>query len=147
MKELRRCKCRVPEPKPARPQQCVRCGDLLDPTWTSNDSTLAAFLDRFERTFPAYPHTPSYWTDMRLHLEARERAGRRTFRESFHGRDNVKEAREEVCDLALYTFLDGLVQLRAGEEQDVAVAMELMHHASESYRLLNVLRHKRHGAP
>lgn len=148
MTDLRECECAVPEPNLSpHKKACIRCGFLIPTRWSSNDETLRDFLDGFERTFAAWPHIPEWWNTFRVHLEARERAGRKTFRQTFLGRNNIQEAREEVVDLGLYVFLDGLKQKRGGGENDADVVMELMRHAAEAYRLLDVLQHKRHGAP
>lgn len=144
--ELRECPCPVPEPhpNPRKGATCVRCGYVLGPTWASGDATLAEFLDRFEDTFPV---VPDWWHDVRLHVEARERAGRKQFRQTFLGRNNLHECREEIIDGILYVWLDTLVGRRAGADEETDVVLEIVNHFAQAYRGLAQLKAKHHGAP
>ncbi|MBA2715187.1 MAG: hypothetical protein H0U55_16755 [Rubrobacteraceae bacterium] len=148
---MRICQCPKPrpDPNPRRASSCVACGSHFDPAWESNDETVAEFFDRYERALPTWPHVPESVRTFRIHCEARERAGRKTFGMAYLDRDNLREGLEEASDLALYVFLDLLKERRAGNlpHYETDVAMQLVHHAAESYRLLHVMTAKRHGAP
>jgi len=140
----RECRCPVPEPKLNRPTTCVRCAGTLETDWACNDKTLARFLDRLEETIPAPGEA---WQQFRLHIEAREAAGRSTFRQTFLGKDLLVEAREEATDLALYLALHSLQRLRAGEDQNMDLILTVAHHAYLAYRGTLELHHKERGAP
>lgn len=141
---LRECACPVPEPKPQRPSVCVRCGFSLDTDWVCNDRTVDAFLDRLGETIPGKGEA---WQHFRLHLEAREAAGRDTFRQSFLGKDLLQEAREEAVDLALYLCLHSLKRLRSCDDQHMDLVLTVAHHAYQAYAATFDLYHKEHGAP
>lgn len=149
MSDLLRCTCPEPVPKIAKPSACVKCGHLIDPAWTSSDQTVAEFFDAYERCLPEWPNISDSTRTFRIHAEQRERAGRRTFGMAYLNRENLPEAKEEVVDLALYVMLDYLREVRreATSHYETDVAMQLVHHAAESYRLLGVIAAKRHGAP
>lgn len=141
---MRECRCSVPEPKINRPTRCVRCAGSLDTDWACNDRTLAAWLDRLGDTIP---HKGEEWKQFRLHIEAREAAGRSTFRQTFLGKNLLQEAREEATDLALYMCLHSLQRLRAGEDRNMDLLLTVAHHAYLAYLGTIELHHKEQGAP
>ncbi len=147
---LRECACKVPEPHtdPRKAHACVRCGFVLGPAWTSSNETVAAFFDSLARTFPSWPHVPPWFENFRLHCEAREFAGRKTFRQTFHARDNAAEGFEEAADGALYALFDSLKTRRAeGDDPDLDLALTAAYHFGLAYKALEDRRHKRRGAP
>lgn len=141
---LRECECPVPEPKLQKPTVCVRCGFSIDTDWVCNDRTVANFLDRLGETIIG---GGEMWQQFRLHLEAREAAGRSTFRQTFLGKDLLQEAREEAVDLALYLCLQSLKRLRAGDDQHMDLVLTVAHHAYQAYAATIELHHKELGAP
>lgn len=141
---MRTCRCPVPEPKLNRPTTCVRCGYSLDTDWVCNDRNLARVLDRLAETIPGRGEA---WRQFRLHIEAREAAGRSTFRQTFLGKNLLQEAREEATDLALYMCLHSLQRLRAGEDRNMDLLLTVAHHAYLAYLGTIELHHKEQGAP
>lgn len=141
---LRECQCRVPEPKINKPSTCVRCGYSLVTDWVCSDRNVARFLNRLSETIPRGGEA---WEQFRIHLEAREAAGRSTFRQSFLGKNLLQEAREEAVDLALYMALHALQRLRAGEDQNIDLLMTAANHAFLAYKATLELHHKEMGAP
>lgn len=147
MTDLRECQCETPEPKVNKPHVCVRCGYTLSLNWTSNDATLKEFLDRLEESMPAAGEA---FRQFRLHVEARELAGRPIFRQTFLSRPNLlRDIREEASDGALYACLDNLKQRRAtgADEDSIDLLLTAAFHAYKMFEATLELEAKRHGAP
>lgn len=140
---LRECACPVPNPKPQKPDFCVRCGFVIPAHWTCNARTIDAFLDRLDGALPGED-----LSGFREHVIVRELAGRDRFQHSFLGRENCAEGQEEAVDLALYALLDTLKARREGRgEEDMDLALTAAMHAFHAHEALARLRAKRGGAP
>ncbi len=141
------CACPIPRESvnPRTNGSCVACGKIIDPNWSSNDQTLGTFLDRLRDAFPGEP--PEGFDLFRRHCEHRERAGRKTFGESFHGRDNLAEGLEELVDLVLYMHLDILKSRRAGGDEDWDTALSAAFHAVKSREFVRQRIARRSGSP
>lgn len=141
---VRECECPVPEPKHNRPSVCVRCGFSLDTDWACNDKTLTRFMDRLAECMPGAGET---FQQFRLHVEAREAAGRTTFRQTFLGKDMKQNAREEYADACMYVFMDTLKAIREGRDLNMDLALEEAFHAFKGWELSVIRHHKELGAP
>jgi hypothetical protein len=149
--------CRCPHPVgfevAHKADTCVKCGRFINPLWTSNDKTLAAFFDRLARSiFPTNdltgrPAVSEDWLTFRRHVEARELEGRPKFGHRFLSRDNIWDAREEAADLALYALLDVLRARRDGTDEVLNHALNVAQKAFEGYSALSTIRRVRSGSP
>ncbi len=133
------CGCEKPieTVDPRWPGSCVRCGNRIEPRWTSNDATVAEFFDRLEECFPG--ETPAWVQIFRRHCEARELAGRDTFGYEFLARNNPAEGLEEAADGANYAFFDILQSRRDGDEEEWALALTAAYHFAHAYRALGLM--------
>ena len=143
---LRVCECPAPEPhvKPGREGFCVKCDAALDPRWTCSADNTREFLRRLEE---ANPGAGEPFQRFEAQILRRQRAGESTFRQSFLSRDNLSEAQEECSDLAMYAALHCLVQRRAGQDEEMDIALEIAGHAAKAFELLEIWRAKTHGRP
>lgn len=130
---LRECACPVPAPKPQKPTVCVKCGYSLDTEWACNGKTLDRFLERMDGIIPTDERTQSAWQMFRLHITAREAAGRKQFGQSFLGKNMTAEGREEESDSGMYAFMKSLQRLRAGQDQHMDLIMEWAYHSFMAY--------------
>jgi len=120
--------------------------------WESNNETVTEFFDRLEEaTLPrrgpapdAGWNIPAWFERFRLHCEVRELAGRKTFGNTFHNRDNCREAQEEAADAALYSFFQTLVSRRAAQDENYELALTAAFHAAKLHEALDNLRSRRH---
>ena len=147
MVPLKGCACKAPQPRvrPGRQDWCERCSLYIDPAIACNDATVREFFDRLADAMPVRGEA---WDLFRMECEAREFAGRSRFRQSFHGRHNLREAAEEATDGALYCFLDTLVVRREGRgDEDIDLALTAAHHFYRAFEAAARLRAKRMGAP
>ena len=147
MAPLKCCACKVPQPKvkPGKQDWCERCSLFIDPAIACNDMTVREFFDRLA---DAMPYRDATWDRFRIECEAREFAGRARFKQSFHGRQNLREAAEEAADGALYSMLDTLVVRREGRgDEDIDLALTVAHHFYRAYAASLHLREKRKGSP
>ena len=143
---MRECECDAPNPyqTPAKAHACIKCGFLISPRWSCNDSTLRSFMDGMAA---ALPTRGDAYARFRIDIEAREFAGRRKFGQSFHKRNNISEAMEEACDGALYACLDTLAAKRRGDDEHTDLALDVALHFYRAYEALIRLHHKRGGNP
>ena len=139
----RECECREPNPyqHPEKGDTCVQCSGYISPRWTSNNQTVAAFFDRLEQSmFPvSLDDLPDWWERFRMHCEARELAGRSRFRHSLCRRNNPGEGMEEAADGALYALFDCLVSRRAGEDEEIDIALTAAYHFAKAHEALSHL--------
>lgn len=142
---LRECSCPQPERKPQKPDVCVRCGFYLNPRWMSNDATIQSFYDGVANGFSG--GAPEWFDTFRLHCEQREYAGRKTFRESYLARDNVREGTEEAADGANYAFFKSLQEKRAGGDPQMDLALTAAQHFALAYKALAQMNDKDRGKP
>jgi hypothetical protein len=144
---LRVCGCHHPQRhvKPGREDFCVRCDAYLDPRWTSNDDTIQSFYEGVANGF--IDGAPEWFQTFRLYCEARERAGRRIFGESYLARDNVREGAEEGCDGANYAFFKTLQLKRAGLDPQMDLALTAAKHFALAYEALAMMDQKAQGRP
>lgn len=140
---LRECQCPVPEPKLNKPHVCVRCASSLDVDWVCNGKTLSEFMDRLEDSIPKLDRTN--WQMFRLHVEAREAAGRSTFRQTFLGKDMGANGREEEADSCMYAFMRSLQRLREGKDQNWDLILKWAHHSYIAYETTIELHHREQG--
>jgi hypothetical protein len=101
---------------------------VLDDRWLSTDSNFDEFFDHLSQS----PDVPQAFVE---HCRYRERAGRPVFGNRFHGRNNEREAAEEVADFAIYMLLGQLKRRRLGLPENRAKAMEAARHAAIAWRL------------
>lgn len=157
---MRECKCPIPNPRyktPNRPndhERCLRCGDWINPAWTSNDQTMAEFYDRLEEAIfplgalraPTPNEELAAFREFRAQAEVREIVGRKKFGHRLHARDNPREASEEAADLANYMLFGLLVERRAGDREEWALALTAAKHAFLAWQNALALRtHKHRG--
>ena len=148
------CTCPLPSTSsdPRKPAtHCGKCGHPKHPEWDQNDSNFAAFWDRIEETragwqFPLY-EPPDEEQTLRLQTTHRELAGRKHFGYAYLQRDNIREAREEICDALLYVYLDTLKNVRDGDDPEWDVVLEIADDLLSAYGKLNQLKHKHRGVP
>lgn len=140
------CKsCTRPNPKVNKPDTCVQCNGLISDEWSSNDQTVHEFFKRLGDSIPAKGDA---WQRFVIDCEAREFAGRKSFGFTYLERDNLREAREEACDLALYLMLDALKMVREGRaEEDFGLVLQIAFHAFQAYEATFSLAARRRGAP
>lgn len=141
---MKECECPEPNPKPKKPDTCVRCGFAISPRWATSDAHMMRFFNRLsdcrnlEASFPAF----------RQLCERREKAGRDTFRYAYLNRDDLSEGMEEAADLALYPYLDSLKMIREGREgEDYDLVLTVAFHAAQAFDALARLKEKRAGTP
>lgn len=141
------CQCSIPkEPADPRYSHCLICGKAIDEAWTSNDSTVHAFLDRLESTIPG--KAPEDFRAFRLQCEGREREGRGEFGHAFLARDNLEDAAEEFADGSNYFLFDHLQQLRrAGRDDEISLVLTGAWHSFQAHRCARQLAAKRRGTP
>lgn len=123
-----KCECRRPPTAHRWPKRCLRCGGSLDPEWQSSDETFAEFFDHLACS----PDVEAAFVE---HCRMREEAGRPVFGQSFHRRNNEREAMEEVADFANYMLFGCLKRRRLGSEEQRAKAMEAARHAAIAWKL------------
>lgn len=141
---MRYCACPIPEPKDKKRDRCVKCDRMMDPATTSNDDTVREFMDRLADSIP--DRGPA-WDLFRLHIESREFAGRPTFRQTFLGKDLLKEGREESADSGLYALLHRLQCRRDGTDEEMDLILTWAYHAYKAYETTLMLNAKHHSAP
>lgn len=141
---MKECRCRVPEPKLNRTDRCVRCAGSLETDWACNDRTLKRFMDRLATTIPGGGEA---WEQFRLHVEAREAAGRKQFRQSFLGKDMKQNAREEYADGCMYAFMDALQAIRDGRDENIDLILQEAFYAFKAWETTVIRHHKEVGAP
>lgn len=155
---MRECKCQVPNPSystvnnPNDHERCLRCGDYINPDWTSNDDTMGEFYDRLEEAIfpfgvlraPAPNNELSAFREFCDQAIVREIAGRKKFGHRMFGRDNPREAQEEAADLMNYMAFSLLKARREGDREEWALALTAAHHAFLAWQAAGALRGHRH---
>ena len=148
------CHCPTPSTSsdPRKPAtHCGKCGHPKHPGWDQNDSNFAAFWDRIEETragwqYPLY-EPPDEEQTLRLQTTHRELAGRKHFGYAYLQRDNIREAREEICDALLYLYLESLKDAREGTDPEWDVVLEIADDLINAYTKFAQLRQKHRGMP
>lgn len=137
----------VPNPKPNKPDICVQCSGHIDhdADWASNTENLSQFFNRLTDC----QNLPITFPYFQGEIETREKFGRAQFGFEYLRRNNLTEAREEACDLALYAHLDILKARREGirEEDGIGLALTMAYYAAKAYDAALRLQAKRNGAP
>ena len=146
------CKCPKPEPAvdPRHEGTCVKCGHSMAP-FDQTDANFAAFWERIESSyagwqFPLY-EPPDEQQTLRLQTTHRELAGREHFGYAYLARDNIREAREEICDALLYLYLESLKDARDGIDSEWDVVLEIADNLINAYAKFSQLRQKHRGMP
>lgn len=143
---MRICQCEVPNEDydPRRVRICVRCSCYIPKDWTLGNQTISEFFERLEA---AMPESASDWfTEFRIHVEARELAGRKKFGYGHLNRDNARESQEELADAAIYFLCCILDQRRVGDHEEWELALTATKHAALAYQHSLALRRHEHTA-
>lgn len=117
---------------------CGNCLRVLNEDWLANDRTFNEFFGYLAEL----PDVPTGFVEQ---CRARERAGRLTFGNSFHGRDNEIEATEEAADFAIYMMLGQLKRRRLGRPEDRAKALEASRLVARAWQLAMELDAENHA--
>jgi hypothetical protein len=131
---MNECQCQVPRPRRYKGGSCVVCAKRIDPKYISSDENLAEF-------YAILADIPDVHAGMLHQAAAREREGRVHYGLAYLGKDNPREASEEVADLVIYCYLHWLRARRDGYDVDMAALVEAVVHGSAAYNALMRLKH------
>lgn len=129
---LRDCSCSIPRPSlnPRKRHTCVVCGLQVNPDWHSG-SRLPAIWNRLFAGYVAGP--PDAAARARSQCIERDHWGQERFGYTFLGRDNLKEALQEVADALNYLAEDIIKDEREGDEESADATYCVMMQALDFY--------------
>ena len=129
---MKDCQCEIPRPKAYKGGSCVVCAKKIDYSYISSDENLAEF-------YAMLADLPDVHSGLLQQAATRERAGRVEYGLAYLGKDNPREATEEVADLVIYCYLHWLRARREGWEIDMAALIDAVVHGAYAYNALKRL--------
>ena len=148
------CSCPLPSTSSnprTDPIYCGKCGHQKDPKWDQTDENFEAFWWRIISSYQGFAKdeykVPETQQALWLQTKWREKFGRTKFGYSYLGRDNRREAREEIADAIVYLYEDVLDSNREGLDPEWDVVLEIADDLLSAYGKLNQLKHKHRGVP
>ena len=139
------CTCETPKPStdPRRTTSCRVCGRVIRKEWSS--SNIGPMLDRLTN-FPDVRWSKDYIAFRDLCL-GRERAGRDHFGFRFLGRNNERDAYEEIADGVNYGLF-GVLRRKRGEEEPLEdMALMAAYHAFKWFQAVREIEQRASGVP